>query len=60
LLLVASDLLDHEFGTLNQITSNLLPLSPRSGPDSKPTSLLQLFINWPPSELSAPLIRRHT
>jgi len=38
----------------------LLPLSPRSDPDSKPTSLLQLVNNWPPSELSAPLIRRHT
>jgi len=38
----------------------LLPLSPRSDPDSKPTSLLQLVNNWPPSELSVPLIRRHT
>jgi len=60
LLLMASDLLDPEFGTLYQITSNLLPLSPRSDPDSKPTSLLQLVNNWPPSELSAALIRPHT
>jgi len=60
LLLVASDLLDHEFGTLSQMTSNLLPLSPRSDPDSKLTSSLQLVKNWPPSDLSAPLIRRHT
>jgi len=59
-LLVASDLPDHKFGTLYQITSNLLPLSPRSDPDSKLTSLLQLVNNWPPSELSAPLIRRHS
>jgi len=60
LLLVASDLPDHKFGTLCRITSNLLPLSPRTDPDSKLTSLLQLVNNWPPSELSAPLIRRHS
>jgi len=53
LLLVASDLQDHEFGTLYQITSNLLPLSPHSDPESKLTSLLQLVNNWPPSELCA-------
>jgi len=47
LLLVAFDLLDNEFRTLYQITSNLLPLSPRSDPDSKLTSLLQLDNNWP-------------
>jgi len=60
LLLVASDLLDHKFGRLYQITSNLLPLSSRSDPDSKLTSLLQLVNNWPPIKLSALLIRRHT
>jgi len=60
LLLVASDLLDHESGTLYQITLNLLPLYPRSDPDSKLTSLLQLVNNWPPSELSAPLIQRQS
>jgi len=51
---------DHEFGTLSHMTSNWLPLSPHSDPNSKLTSLLQLINNWPPSELSAPLIRRHT
>ena len=40
LLLVASDLPDHEFGTLSQMTSHLLHLSPLSDPNSKPTSLL--------------------
>jgi len=40
LLLVASDLPDHEFGTLYQISTNLLPLSPRSDPKNVP-----LFFN---------------
>jgi len=41
-------------------SDQLLPLSPHSDPDSKLISLLQLVNNWPPSELSAPLIRRQT
>jgi len=57
---VASDLPDYEFGIIYLITSNLLPISPRSDPDSKLASLLQLVNNWPPSELTAPLIRRYT
>ena len=42
MLPVASALLDHVFGTLYQMTSSLLPLSPHSNPDSKLTSSLQL------------------
>jgi len=60
LILVASDLPDYEFGTLYQMASNLLPLSLRSDQYSQLTSSLQIVINWPPSELYAPLIRRHT
>jgi len=38
----------------------LAPSFPRSDPDLKRTSLLQLVNNWSPSELSVPLIRCHT
>jgi len=60
LLLGASDLLDHESGTLCLITSNLLPLlSSLSDPNSKINSSLQKLNNWPPCELSAHLIRSY-
>jgi len=48
LLLETSDLPDHEFGTIFQMTSNLPCHSPRSDPDSKFTYLLQLVNYWPP------------
>jgi len=61
LLLVASDLPDHEFGTLylsNQTCSLILVQNFRSR--LKTTSSLQLVINRPPIDLSVPLIQLHT
>jgi len=45
LLLVVSNLPHPKFGALYHMTSNLLPLSPRSDPDSKFSYFLQLINN---------------